>query len=109
MLDLGAKSIRVVSFSGKEDDYWKWSWTFLAAAKVRKYKDILLGKETVPAQDKVIDMMKDGGKKALGQTVEVERERGWKPEVKGGRLEIKSEGLEGVGHPPSQQCERAFR
>ena len=61
MSDLGAKSIQVVSFSGKEDDYWKWSWMFLATAKVRKYKDVLLGKEVVPAQNNELDMMTDKG------------------------------------------------
>ena len=65
MPDLGAKLIQVVYFLGKEDDRWKWSWMLLAAAKVRKYKDVLLGKEVVPAQNKVLDMTTDEGKKEM--------------------------------------------
>ena len=38
---------------------------FLVAVKVRKYKDVMLGKEVVPAQNKVLDMMADKGKKEM--------------------------------------------
>jgi len=54
MSDLGTKTTQVVSFSSKEEDYWKWSWTFLASARGKKYKDVLFGKEAVPPQNKVL-------------------------------------------------------
>ena len=50
MSESSSKTIRIVPFSGKEEDYWKWSWTFMAAAKVRKYKDVLSGKTKVPSE-----------------------------------------------------------
>ena len=32
---------RVVTFSGKEKDYYRWSWHFLSYAEIRKYQDVL--------------------------------------------------------------------
>ena len=46
--DKGTTSIRVIPFSGKAVDWPIWSEKFLARARRKGYKKILLGKETVP-------------------------------------------------------------
>ena len=38
------KEIRIVSFSGNVDDWPKWSKKFMAAAKVKKFANIIDGK-----------------------------------------------------------------
>ena len=57
------KSIRVITFSGLEDEYEYWAMKFLAKAKKKKYKDILLGKVAVPKDSDVFDETTDDGKK----------------------------------------------
>ena len=42
------KSIRVIEFSGRTTDWEGWSEKFLARAKRKGYKKLLIGKETVP-------------------------------------------------------------
>ena len=42
------KSIRVIEFSGRTTDWEGWSEKFLARAKRKGYKKLLVGKETVP-------------------------------------------------------------
>ena len=37
------KEIRIVNFSGKVDDWPKWSKKFMAAAKVKKFANIIDG------------------------------------------------------------------
>ena len=43
------KEIRIVSFSGNMDDWPKWSKKFMAAAKVKKFANIIDGSMTVPS------------------------------------------------------------
>ena len=43
------KEIRIVSFSGNVDDWPKWSKKCMAAAKVKKFANIIDGSKTVPA------------------------------------------------------------
>src|SRR5210317_1283421 len=59
------KSVRILSFSGKQADWSKWSLKFLANASVQGYKDILLGKEVAPTDSAVIDPSTEAGKKQL--------------------------------------------
>ena len=59
------KSVCLVSFSGKQSDWRKWSLKFLANASVRGYKNILLGKEIAPNDSVTIDSSTDDGKKQL--------------------------------------------
>ena len=42
------KEIRIVSFSGNVDDWPKWSKKFMAAAKMKKFANIIDGSMTVP-------------------------------------------------------------
>ena len=44
-------TIKVIHFSGKKTDWAVWSEKFLARAKRRGYRDILLGKERIPTDD----------------------------------------------------------
>ena len=46
--DRGTTSIKVIPFSGKAVDWPVWSEKFLARARRKGYKNILLGKEVVP-------------------------------------------------------------
>ena len=57
------KMIRIIPFSGKEEDWRMWSRKFLARAKMREYKEILTGSEKAPAASLVIDESTDAGKK----------------------------------------------
>ena len=45
------KSIRVLTFSGKDEDWDMWSKKFLAMAQRKKYKDILTGKMNIAKED----------------------------------------------------------
>ena len=46
------KSVRIIRFSGKQSDWRIWSIKFLAYASVKGYRDILLGKVTMPATER---------------------------------------------------------
>jgi hypothetical protein len=46
----GETSIKVVLFSGKMADWTTWEENYLARAKRREYKDILLGKIKIPTE-----------------------------------------------------------
>ena len=52
--DRGTTIIKVIPFSGKAVDWPVWSEKFLARARRKGYKKILLGKEKVP--DDAIDL-----------------------------------------------------
>ena len=56
------KSIRIIPFSGKDEDWRMWSRKFLARAHLRKYKGVLLGTTTVPIDSDVIDETTASGK-----------------------------------------------
>lgn len=47
------KSIRIIEFSGKQGDWDGWSEKFLARAKRKGYKKLLLGTEKVPTQEQI--------------------------------------------------------
>ena len=55
-------SIRVISFSGKKKDWIAWEEKFLAKSKRRGYKDILLGKVTIPKSTDTLDPAIDSEK-----------------------------------------------
>jgi hypothetical protein len=42
-------SIRVIPFTGKKEDWPIWSVTFLARARCKGYRDVLLGKDNTPS------------------------------------------------------------
>lgn len=55
-------SIRVILFSGKKQDWSGWEERFLAKARRKGFKDILLGKVTIPKSTATIDLTTDAGK-----------------------------------------------
>ena len=55
-------SIKVISFTGKKKDWEAWEEKFLAKAKRKGYKDILLGKQEIPLDSKDLDPSKDDDK-----------------------------------------------
>ena len=56
------KAIRIIPFSGKEEDWRMWSRKFLARARLKEYKDVLTGKAKPPAATATIDETTDAGK-----------------------------------------------
>ena len=58
-------SYRVLPFSGKEEDWNMWSKKFLATAKRRGYKEILIGKADLPDPDEPLDDLNPTEKKIL--------------------------------------------
>ena len=56
------KSIRIISFSGKKEDWSVWEEKFLARARRKGYKKILKGKEKAPKDSIVIDNSNAAGK-----------------------------------------------
>jgi len=65
MSELESKTIRVITFKGKKNDHCKWSGKFLAAARMKKYADVLLQKVKVPSEDEDIDESNENGKKQM--------------------------------------------
>ena len=59
------KSIRIIPFSGKKEDWCIWEEKFLAWARRRGYKKILKGTETAPKDNEEFDEATDEGKKKL--------------------------------------------
>ena len=49
------KAIRVISFSGQKKDWAMWEEKFLAKARRRDYKDVLLGKATIPKESDALN------------------------------------------------------
>ena len=56
------KAIRVISFTGKLEDWRMWSRKFLARARVKKYKEVLMGTQKVPSHDEDLDLTTEAGK-----------------------------------------------
>jgi len=52
----GEGTIKVIPFSGNKRDWPIWSEKFLARGDVKGYKDILMGKVTVPSDDEYSEM-----------------------------------------------------
>jgi len=50
------KNLKVIVFSGKQDDWKFWEVKFLARARRKGFREILLGKETIPKDDKKFDL-----------------------------------------------------
>ena len=54
MSNIEEKSVRIIEFSGKQADWDGWSKKFLARAKHRGYKGLLLGRDKVPTQEQLV-------------------------------------------------------
>ena len=61
MTDLS--TIRVIPFCGKVDEWPIWSERFLAKSKRFGFKELLLGKLSIPTADEEIDLESESGKK----------------------------------------------
>jgi hypothetical protein len=61
MIDMNA--IKVIPFCGKVEEWPIWSERFLAKAKRCGFKDLLLGKLSIPKLDEEIGEMSEIGKK----------------------------------------------
>jgi hypothetical protein len=62
MSDEIEKTIKIVQFSGLQEDWRKWSRKFLARAAMKKYKNVLLGNDVVPPENEVLDLRTTDGK-----------------------------------------------
>jgi len=62
MSESNNKAIRVISFNGKQSDWAIWEEKFLARARRRGYKDLILGKTAIPADSATIDTTTPAGK-----------------------------------------------
>jgi len=60
------KSLKVIAFSGKQDDWKFWEVKFLARARRKGFREILLGKETIPKDDEKFNLT-DPKEKALSE------------------------------------------
>jgi hypothetical protein len=52
----------VISFNGKKGDWDAWEEKFLAKARHKGYKDLLLGKLKIPVDFFTLDLAKDADK-----------------------------------------------
>jgi len=52
------KNLKVIIFSRKQDDWKFWEVKFLARARRKGFREILLGKETIPKDDGKFDLNK---------------------------------------------------
>ena len=53
------KLVRVIKLSGNKQDWQSWSTKFLAKARRKGYKKVLLGKESIPKDSDVLDQNTD--------------------------------------------------
>ena len=65
MSDGQEKTIRIITFSGKQKDWRMWSAQFLARANRKGFKNVLLGKMEVPSEDEEFDIATTTGKEKL--------------------------------------------
>ena len=63
------KAIRILPFSRKQDEWRMWSRKFLARAKTKRFKDVLLGLVNVPSYDEEIDVETEEGRLAMAARV----------------------------------------
>ena len=59
------KTVKIVPFTGKKEDWNKWSKKFLAQAKYKGFREALEGKQEVPAADTELDPDDDDDKKKI--------------------------------------------
>jgi hypothetical protein len=55
-------SIKVISFNGKKQDWDTWEENFLAKAKRKGSKGLLMGKLKIPQDTNTLDLTKDADK-----------------------------------------------
>ena len=62
MSEYEVKYSKVLEFSGKKEDWAVWESKFLARARRRGFKDVLLGKTPIPPDSEQIDETTETGK-----------------------------------------------
>ena len=53
------RAIRIITFSGKQEDWQKWKQQFTAVATGRGYRAVLYSDKVPPAEDVVLDLAAD--------------------------------------------------
>ena len=74
MSEENVSSIKVIPFSGKAVDWPVWSEKFLARARRKGYKKILLGKTAVPDEDEDLSTLTTKEKKEQEQIRDLNEE-----------------------------------
>ena len=69
------KAIKVLKFTGKENEWDHWSEKFVALARARGFAGILLGTEKAPRADKEINKKTSGGSYELTEAERKEKKR----------------------------------
>ena len=77
------KTIRVLTFSSKQQDWDEWSQKFLSMAAERGYRDIMEDKEKPPREKLVIDEKKADGMFRVSESERNEIKRKRKANVRG--------------------------
>jgi len=54
MSTIKEKSLKVIVFSGKQDDWRFWEVKFLVRARRKGFRELLLGKKTIPTDSEVL-------------------------------------------------------
>ena len=65
MSENNKRSIRILPFNGKQENWSIWEEKFLARAKRKGYKNILLAKEVAPKDSVAIDTSTSAGKEQM--------------------------------------------
>ena len=65
MSENNKRSIRIIPFNGKQENWSMWEEKFLARAKRKGYKNILLAKEVAPKDSVAIDTSTSAGKEQM--------------------------------------------
>ena len=61
-MQVDEKPIRVIAFSGKQQDWTMWEEKFLARANKKGYKKLLVGSEKAPKDGETFDVTTPQGK-----------------------------------------------
>ena len=56
-MSMGEKSLRIIEFSGKKDDWKVWSQKWLARASMKGYKNVVIGKQKIPKKTEYEDAL----------------------------------------------------
>ena len=65
MISLETRTIRVISFRGKDKDYSLWARKLMSMGSIKGYKGVMTGKETPPSHLDVLDESTKDGKEKL--------------------------------------------
>ena len=63
--DNDTKAIRIIQFSGEQGDWRMWSRKFLARAKIKGYKNVMIGKQVLPVEGSESDGLTEAERKIV--------------------------------------------